>query len=148
MNRRGFTLVEFMIVAVLIGILANLAIPAVHSIRLRATAATIAADLHLIRSAVMEYSVTESDLPGTAAWGRVPDGLEAFLPTGFSFSRNDVVEYRWQRYGQGQAAKTGQTGQLWAKVTGDNREIIEALRGIYQVPGASTSGTQLRVPVE
>ena len=148
MSRRGFTFVELLTVMAIVGILFNIAIPVSQTIRLRATAAAIATDLNVIQGAVLDYAVTHSGLPPTAGWGAVPEGLEESLPTGFTFSRHEFVEYRWQRYSTGKAQQSGESGQLWAKVPGDKREVIEALSNVYSVSGAKVSGTQIRIPIE
>ena len=59
----GFTLIELMIVMVIIGLLAAIAVPAyVHNIR-NAREAVLKEDLHTIRSAIDSYTIDKQKAP-------------------------------------------------------------------------------------
>jgi prepilin-type N-terminal cleavage/methylation domain-containing protein len=62
--RRGFTLVEIMIVVVIISLLAVIAVPGFLRARKRTHAAKILTDLRLIDSAVDQYALETSKTPG------------------------------------------------------------------------------------
>lgn len=99
MNRRGFTLIEVMIVIVITGILANIAIIALRGYRVKAEASRVLGDVQVIRVAVMGYYADFNGWPPEAAWSDTPPGLEPYLPVGFSFQRNGSggpVDYRWR----------------------------------------------------
>ena len=64
-RRRGFTLVEIMIVTAIIALLAAIALPSFLRSRKRSQAARILEDLRLLDAAVDQYALTNSKQAGT-----------------------------------------------------------------------------------
>lgn len=87
-GRGGFTLVEIMVAAAIVGILAGLAIPNLRTMIFRARAAEVAGDLEVVRVAAITYNAEYLGWPGETGEGTVPSGLTEFLPENFSFSGN------------------------------------------------------------
>jgi prepilin-type N-terminal cleavage/methylation domain-containing protein len=87
-RRGGFTLVELMVVAAIVGILAGLAIPNLRTVLMRARATELAGDMAVVRTAVLSYNGDRHTWPAESAAGAVPSGLEDYLPEGYSFQRN------------------------------------------------------------
>ena len=83
--RRGFTLVEMLIVAVVAGILAGLAMPNLREAVFRAEAAKVASDVHTVELAVRTYMEDNGAVPRSGRWGQSPPGLSEYLPEGFPF---------------------------------------------------------------
>lgn len=82
----GFTLVELLVAAAIIGILAGLAIPNVRTMVLRARAVELQGDMEVVRVAALNYHAEHLAWPGESSEGDVPAGLAEFLPDGFSFA--------------------------------------------------------------
>lgn len=81
LNRRGFTLVEIMIVVVIVivGVLASLAIPVFMKVRYQSMGSRIANDFRQYRSAFVVYYMEEGSLPPDANPGVLPSGMEGSL---------------------------------------------------------------------
>lgn len=86
-RRRGFTMVEMLTVAVVMGTLARIATPDFNNVVLGARASTVAGDFQIVRLAVINYRADHIDWPADGYEGLVPDGLASYLPDGFSFVR-------------------------------------------------------------
>jgi hypothetical protein len=72
----------------------GLALPRFRHARLEWAAAAAVADLEAIRMGLIRYRESRGGWPDDATGGRIPTGLEAFLPEGTGFDRDDyVVDY-------------------------------------------------------
>jgi len=78
-NRKGFTLVEIMIVVAIIALLASIAVPNFLRSRKRSQATQVLEDLRLIDAAVDQYAIENNKKKGdTATWADV----QKYLKTG------------------------------------------------------------------
>ncbi|MFO7652507.1 MAG: type II secretion system protein [Candidatus Krumholzibacteriia bacterium] len=100
-NRKGFTLIELMIVVVIIGILAAIAIPNFIQMQSRAKEASVKANAHSLQLAVEDYSVVHDgtlpaigDINATMFPGTVfPDNPFTGLPIAIAapgYSQGDL----------------------------------------------------------
>jgi prepilin-type N-terminal cleavage/methylation domain-containing protein len=81
-NNHGFTLIELMIVVVIIGILAAIAIPNFLSMQDRAREASVRANMHTIQVAFEDFNVLSNGVYPTTAADVTPAGdtLTDLLP--------------------------------------------------------------------
>jgi len=86
-SRRGFTMIEMLTVAMVIGTLARMATPEFHGALLKARAAGVAGDFETVRVAVLNYHADHLEWPPDGYPGQVPKGLAPYLPDNFSFVR-------------------------------------------------------------
>ena len=78
-NSKGFTLIELMIVVVIIGILAAIAIPNFISMQNRAKEGSVKANMHTFQLAMEDYAVTTDGIYATAAEAAA---VQALFPGG------------------------------------------------------------------
>ncbi len=80
----GFTLIELMIVVVVIGILAAIAIPNFASLERRAQESSVKSNMHTVQMVMEDYSVQNNGQYPTTAASALPDGrtLQALCPGG------------------------------------------------------------------
>ena len=83
--RAGFTLVELLVVALIISILGALVQPNLRRALVKARAAEAVGTLDAIRVAVLNYQADSHTWPRDVNRGRIPPGLGAYLPDGFTF---------------------------------------------------------------
>ena len=62
-DKRGFTLVELIVVGAILGILASLAVPAYHNLTLKAKNASAKADIRTLDMAINAYIIDQNKLP-------------------------------------------------------------------------------------
>ena len=144
MNRKGMTLIELLVVLTIVGILANMALPAMNGLRRRAEAARIIADVATVRSAALDHYAGYGSYPPAGQWASIPVTLAASLPGGFEFSFRDV-QYRWERWllPHGLPSDPSQTVMAGLTVRTPDAELLAALRGLYK--GRVTFGSSTQV---
>lgn len=96
-RRLGFTLVELMIVVVIIGMLASIAVPAFKRSRERTQNTRLANDLRQFRSGFEQYNLENGAWPPDVNEGQLPVEMEGYI-TRDSFESRTVVggNYDWE----------------------------------------------------
>jgi type IV pilus assembly protein PilA len=92
----GFTLVEIMIVVVIIGMLAALAVPAMQRVQDRSKASRYANDFRQFDAAFQRYALEVGTFPSNAALnGAIPAGMTGYLPVSYSSAAPMGGLYSW-----------------------------------------------------
>jgi prepilin-type N-terminal cleavage/methylation domain-containing protein len=94
-SRRGFTFVEMLIVMIVLGILASLAIMKYIDLRHRALTAQATADLESVRLAAYSAWYETGAWPNEEPAGVVPTGLAPYLIKNFSFTKSEY-SFDWE----------------------------------------------------
>ena len=82
-TQKGFTLIELMIVVVIIGILAAIAIPNFIAMENRAKEGSTKANMHTMQLAAEDYGVQNDGVYSANAEAAAPAGLGSLLPSNF-----------------------------------------------------------------
>ena len=93
-KKDGFTLVEIMIVVVIIGVLAAIAIPTFNSIRLNAQTSRMVNDFRTFRTAFEVHAFELGYWPDDADRGTVPNTVADYLK-GDSFTQITPIGGNW-----------------------------------------------------
>ena len=112
-NRRGFTLIELMVVVAVIGILTAIAIPLYTNMQLRARVAKAQADARALVSAISVYSAHMQSLPPNLA------ALNSAAVNGDGTSAGPFMAAGWTTYGYTSTT----AGVYTVSTTGDNLVI-------------------------
>ena len=98
-TRRGFSLVELVVVVVIIGMLASMAIPRLSRGSEGATESALAADLAIIRSAIYRYAAEHNNqMPPGPTGPNVAAQLIEYSTAGGSTQRGRNSSYRYGPY--------------------------------------------------
>jgi prepilin-type N-terminal cleavage/methylation domain-containing protein len=125
-NRRGFTLVEMLVVCLVLAALAGIAVKRYIDLRHRALAAQATSDMDNIRLSAYSKFYDSGTWPSGAAAGVVPPELVPYLGTGFKFDRPDYT-LEFENYAPPGGGPTGGLYQVAVKLTTSNQNLRNTL---------------------
>ena len=94
-TRGGFTLVEIMIVVVIIGLLAAVAIPAFQKVQQRSRATRFANDFRQFEAAYQRFFMEGNPRPPVTGGGITPPGMSGYLPASYNETSVMGGSYWW-----------------------------------------------------
>jgi len=95
MKRRGFTLIEMVVVVVIIAIVATIALPRLGVLTRRASCSSVLSTMRELHSAVDQYRAEHGDWPPDGNTGEVLPGFEDYAPIGIFDGRRPPVGGEW-----------------------------------------------------
>jgi len=137
-----------MIVILIIGILAAVAIPKYENVSIRAKATSIVTDTRLILNAAQLYFSDKGEYPPDGWWGEIPLGLEEYLPDEFNFNRHEDWDILYSfdnlRNPREYASYARRTG-MWMSISvwTDDQELLNAINDVapgYMTPNLGMYG--------
>jgi prepilin-type N-terminal cleavage/methylation domain-containing protein len=96
-DERGFSLIELFVVMLVIGIVANIALPNLVRARERARASAVVADFNTVRRAAIQYLLKGDRWPPDAGAGVEPAELAPLLERGIVWNHGSF-DYEWENW--------------------------------------------------
>lgn len=124
MSRRGYTIIELLMVMIVVSILAGLAILRYIDLRQHAEVASIVSDLNNVRLGAYNYWADRDSFPPDAGAGVMPTGMEQYMGSSFKFAKPQYT-LDWENF-QGPGGGTGGM-QVGVVVTSPNSKLMELL---------------------
>jgi prepilin-type N-terminal cleavage/methylation domain-containing protein len=125
MTRRGYTIIELLMVMIVIGILATLAVMRYIDLRQHAEVASIVSDLNNVRLGAYNYWADKNAFPPEAAPGVMPAGMEPYMRAGFQFNKS-AYTLDWENF-QGPGGSSGGGMQVGIVVTTSGSRLMDLL---------------------
>ena len=128
----GFTLIELLIVCAVIGIIVNIAIPALYSALYRAKAAKIMEDYHMVRTMASQHYADHSFYPPETGPGVEPPELTSYLGGRLQWNHADY-QYDWELWvdSSGNPSQPSTGVIVGFSIVTNDAQLAAELRRIY-----------------
>lgn len=123
-DRRGFTLVEILMVIAIIGILATIAVPMYRDYQLRAKAVRLATEVKTAAQAFRTFKLENNTYPADTAAGVTPPEAVTFIGTFFSTTPSIGGQWNWENNQSGVTAGISVSGH---SLTGEELQKVDKL---------------------
>ncbi|MEW6338521.1 MAG: type II secretion system protein [Acidobacteriota bacterium] len=135
---RGFTVLELLIVVAIVGILANLALPAFRVAMLRARATAIVGDFRVIETAAKQYYADTAKFPPEGAVGKEPTELAPYIQGRVRWDRGPKA-YRlawenWSRSGTTRCRHASTRVRIGISIVTTDKELVAMLVKVSPKP--------------
>ena len=131
MSRRGFTVIEMLIIMVIVTILASIAFPLYHGATKNAEAIKVISDIRVIQQAALDHFADNGTYPRSRGWRRVPPELVSHLRDGFTFQHGGV-DYRWRRWSTATGIpRRNRRALIGVTVRTSDRELLQKIRNLW-----------------
>lgn len=127
------TLIELLTTLTVLGILVNVSVPAINTMRRKADAARIIGDINVIRVAAYDHYAGLNFFPPTQPWAVPPATMIQSLPQGFVWTYKDA-QYRWVHFvvPGGVPGNPSQTSIICVEVQTPDTRLMAAITGLYK----------------
>jgi len=131
-NSSGFSLLEVLFVVAIIGILANIAIPAIQKALWKARAVAAIQDFRVFERALHEYERDFNTIPRNGTAKKPPHELDPYLGVGFSWQSPHpwVKNYVWENW-TGRSLGRRLDIQYGFSLKKPDERIVEAIQRVY-----------------
>lgn len=94
---KAFTLIEFIVIIVVLGILAGVAVPKYMDLSEQARVSAISANLKMIRRAIMQYRIDQGEYPPDQNGGIMPPEMNTYLANDvWATTIQGIGVYNWE----------------------------------------------------
>jgi len=115
-GKRGFTLVEIMVVIGIIGMITAIAIPVYRKITLKAQRSELLSEVMDYSDAFNNYNFINGTWPPTAGMNKTPNGMQGFLPSAYTQGGAFGGEFHWIGTGKLQIKKSDATTETMTEL--------------------------------